>query len=120
MKYRLTIQPNKNNNEKSVIIIDNKEDAKMEYLKSCEKDYFTQLERCRCGEWERIMFQIEQGQYGKGAGLCCELCFKLRFHRRIVQADGRIIYTKGEDMFNRKTLCKCVLPGLKNKMRVIL
>jgi hypothetical protein len=61
MKYRLTIQPNKNNNEKSVIIIDNKEDAKMEYLKSCEKDYFTQLERCRCGEWERIMFQIEQG-----------------------------------------------------------
>lgn len=65
MKYRLTIQPNKNNNEKSVIIIDNKEDAKMEYLKSCEKDYFTQLERCRYGEWKRVMFQIEQGNVEK-------------------------------------------------------
>lgn len=41
MTYRLTIQHDKNNDEKSVTIIDNKEDAKMEYLKSCEKDYFT-------------------------------------------------------------------------------
>lgn len=65
MTYRLTIQHDKNNNEKSVTIIDNKEDAKMEYLKSCEKDYFTQLERCRCGEWERITFQIEQGNMEK-------------------------------------------------------
>lgn len=65
MTYRLTIQHDKNNDEKSVTIIDNKEDAKMEYLKSCEKDYFTQLEQCRCGEWERIMFQIEQGNMEK-------------------------------------------------------
>lgn len=65
MTYRLTIQHDKNNDEKSVTIIDNKEDAKMEYLKSCEKDYFTQLERCRCGEWERITFQIEQGNMEK-------------------------------------------------------
>lgn len=65
MTYKLTIQHDKNNDEKSVTIIDNKEDAKMEYLKSCEKDYFTQLERCRCGEWEKIMFQIEQGNMEK-------------------------------------------------------
>lgn len=65
MTYRLTIQHDKNNDEKSVTIIDNKEDAKMEYLKSCEKDYFTQLEQCRCGEWERIMFQIEHGNMEK-------------------------------------------------------
>lgn len=65
MTYRLTIQHDKNNDEKSVTIIDNKEDAKMEYLKSCEKDYFTQLERCRCGEWERITLQIEQGNMEK-------------------------------------------------------
>lgn len=65
MTYRLTIQHDKNNDEKSVTIIDNKEDTKMEYLKSCEKDYFTQLEQCRCGEWERIMFQIEQGNMEK-------------------------------------------------------
>lgn len=65
MTYRLTIQHDKNNDEKSVTIIDNKEDAKMEYLKSCEKDYFTQLERCRCGEWERVTFQIEQGNMEK-------------------------------------------------------
>ena len=37
----------------------------MEYLKSCNKDYFTQLEQCRCGEWERIMFQIDQGNMEK-------------------------------------------------------
>lgn len=65
MTYRLTIQHDKNNDEKSVTIIDNKEDAKMEYLKSCKKDYFTQLEQCRCGEWERITFQIEQGNMEK-------------------------------------------------------
>lgn len=65
MTYRLTIQHDKNNDEKSVTIINNKEDAKMEYLKSCEKDYFTQLERCRCGEWERVTFQIEQGNMEK-------------------------------------------------------
>ena len=65
MTYRLTIQHDKNNDEKSVTIIDNIEDAKMEYLKSCEKDYFTQLEQCRCGGWERIMFQIEQGNMEK-------------------------------------------------------
>lgn len=40
MTYRLTIQHDKNNDEKSVTIIDNKEDAKMEYLKSCEKRLF--------------------------------------------------------------------------------
>ena len=60
MEYRLTVQHNKNDNEQSVTIINDREDAKTEYLKSCEKDYFTQLEQCRCGEWERIMFQIEQ------------------------------------------------------------
>lgn len=65
MKYRLTVQHNKNDNEQSVTIINDREDAKTEYLKSCEKDYFTQLERCRCGEWERIMFQIEQGNMEK-------------------------------------------------------
>ena len=32
---------------------------------SCKKDYFTQLEQCRCGEWERIMFQIDQGNMEK-------------------------------------------------------
>lgn len=48
MKYRLTVQHNKNDNEQSVTIINDREDAKTEYLKSCEKDYFTQLERCRC------------------------------------------------------------------------
>ena len=65
MKYRLTVQHNKNNNEQSVTIINDREDAKTEYLKSCEKDYFTQLERCRCGEWERITFQIELGNMEK-------------------------------------------------------
>ena len=65
MEYRLTVQHNKNDNEQSVTIINNREDAKTEYLKSCEKDYFTQLERCRRGEWERITFQIEQGNMEK-------------------------------------------------------
>mgnify|MGYP004506719181 CR=1 FL=1 len=70
MTYRLTVQHNKSDNEQFVTIINDKEDAKMEYLKmeylkSCKKDYFTQLERCRCGEWERIMFQIEQGSVEK-------------------------------------------------------
>ena len=65
MKYRLTVQHNKNNNEQSVTIINDREDAKTEYLKSCEKDYFTQLERCRCGEWARLTFQIEQGNMEK-------------------------------------------------------
>lgn len=65
MAYRLTIQRNKSDNKKSITIINNKEDAKMEYLKSCKKDYFTQLEQCRCGEWERITFQIDQGNMEK-------------------------------------------------------
>lgn len=41
MEYRLTVQHNKNDNEQSVTIINDREDAKTEYLKSCEKDYFT-------------------------------------------------------------------------------
>lgn len=65
MTYRLTVQHNKSDNEQSVTIINDKEDAKAKYLKSCEKDYFTKLEQCRCGEWERIMFQIEQGNTEK-------------------------------------------------------
>lgn len=65
MEYRLTVQHNQSDNEQSVTIINYKEDAKMEYLKSCKKDYFTQLERCRSGEWERIMFQIDQGNAEK-------------------------------------------------------
>lgn len=65
MKYRLTVQHAKNDNEQYVTIINDKEDAKTEYLKSCNKDYFTKLDRCRCGEWERIMFQIEQGNIEK-------------------------------------------------------
>lgn len=37
MEYRLTVQHNKNDNEQSVTIINDREDAKTEYLKSCEK-----------------------------------------------------------------------------------
>lgn len=65
MKYRLTVQHNKSDNVQFVTIINNREDAKAEYLKSCEKDYFTKLEWCRYGEWERVMFQIEQGNVEK-------------------------------------------------------
>lgn len=36
MEYRLTVQHNKNDNEQSVTIINDREDAKTEYLKSCE------------------------------------------------------------------------------------
>ena len=61
MKYRLTTQHNKSDSEQNVTITECKEAVKQTYLDSCRKDYFTLLERCRCGEWERIMFQLEQG-----------------------------------------------------------
>lgn len=35
MKYRLTVQHNKSDNVQFVTIINNREDAKAEYLKSC-------------------------------------------------------------------------------------
>ena len=65
MKYRLTTQHYKSDSEQNVTITECKEDVKKTYLDSCRKDYFTLLERCRCGEWERIMFQLEQGNVEK-------------------------------------------------------
>lgn len=65
MKYRLTTQHNKFDSEQNVTITECKEAVKQTYLDSCRKDYFTLLERCRCGEWERIMFQLEQGNVEK-------------------------------------------------------
>ena len=65
MKYRITTQRNKSDSEQSITTTASVEDAKQKYLDSCKKDYFTLLERCRCGEWERIMFQIEQGDVEK-------------------------------------------------------
>ena len=52
MKYRLITQHNKSDSEQNVTITECKEDV-------------TLLERCRCGEWERIMFQFEQGNVEK-------------------------------------------------------
>ena len=65
MKYRLTTQHNKSDSEQHVTITECKEAVKQTYLDSCRNDYFTLLERCRCGEWERIMFQLEQGNVEK-------------------------------------------------------
>lgn len=65
MKYRLTTQHYKSDSEQNVTITECKEDVKQTYSDSCRKDYFTLLERCRCGEWERIMFQLEQGNVEK-------------------------------------------------------
>lgn len=65
MKYRISTQRNKSDSEQNILITDNEEDVKRRYLNSCKKDYFTLLERCRCGEWERIMFQVEQGNVEK-------------------------------------------------------
>ena len=50
MKYRLTTQHNKSDSEQNVTITECKEAVKQTYLDSCRKDYFTLLERCRCGE----------------------------------------------------------------------
>lgn len=52
MKYRLITQHNKSDSEQHVTITECKEAVKQTYLDSCRKDYFTLLERCRCGEWE--------------------------------------------------------------------
>lgn len=65
MKYRLITQHNKSDSEQHVTITECKEAVKQTYLDSCRNDYFTLLERCRCGEWERIMFQLEQGNVEK-------------------------------------------------------
>ena len=65
MKYRLIKQHNNCDSEQNVTITEFKEAVKQTYLDSCRKDYFTLLERCRCVEWERIMFQFEQGNVEK-------------------------------------------------------
>lgn len=65
MTYRITTQHNKSDSEQNIVITNIMEDAKNRYLDSCKNDYFTLLERCRCGEWERIMFQFEQGNVEK-------------------------------------------------------
>ena len=57
MTYRLMVQHNKSDNEQSVTIINDKEDAKMEYLKSCKKDYFTQLERSEAENGKESCFK---------------------------------------------------------------
>lgn len=65
MKYRITTQHSQNDSEQTITTTDIEEDAKRLYTNSAEKDYFSLLERCRCGEWERVTFQIGQGDTEK-------------------------------------------------------
>ena len=64
MKYRVTKKRNKSGKEKT-LITDEIEKAEKEYLSSCETNYFTLLEKYNNGKWERILFQIEQGNIEK-------------------------------------------------------
>ena len=65
MKYRITTQYKEGSSEQTVTTTEIKEDAKKMFLESNKHDYFTLLERCVCGEWERVTFQIEQGNTEK-------------------------------------------------------
>lgn len=65
MKYRITTQHSRSDSEQTITTTDIKEDAKRLYVNSAENDYFSLLERCRCGEWERVTFQIDQGNVEK-------------------------------------------------------
>ena len=65
MKYRITTQHLKSDSKQTITTTNIKEDAKKLYINSAKNDYFTLLEQCRCGEWERITFQIGQGDTEK-------------------------------------------------------
>ena len=65
MKYRITTQHLKSDSEQTITTTDIREDANKLYINSAENDYFTLLEQCRCGEWERVIFQIGQGDIEK-------------------------------------------------------
>ena len=55
MTYRITTQHNKSDSEQNIVITNIEEDAKKRYLDGCKNDYFTLLERHRCGEWEKLL-----------------------------------------------------------------
>lgn len=65
MKYRITSQHLKSDREQTIMKTAIKEDAIKFYINSAKNDYFTLLERFRCGEWERVTFQIAQGDIEK-------------------------------------------------------
>ena len=65
MKHRITTHHSQNASEQTITTTNTIKDAKRLYTNSAEKDYFSLLERCRCGEWERVTFQIGQGDIEK-------------------------------------------------------
>lgn len=65
MKYRITTQHLESDSEQIVIIIYTSEDAKRLFLNSAENDYFSLLEQYKDGKWERVTFQIGQGDIEK-------------------------------------------------------
>lgn len=65
MKYRITMQHLKSDSEQIIITTYASTDAKRLFSNSAENDYFSLLEQYKDGKWERVTFQIGQGDIEK-------------------------------------------------------